>query len=450
MLVRASVVGLVTTLVSGVGTARAEWEEPARIARGDVLHVDSATMPDGRHVTVWMVDAPLGAPDPLLLEVGSAAPLKVTADGEGSVHFSAPSVVVDPTGRVTVVWVGESGRRHSVRARTWSPGSGLGEQVVLSGEARSSRDNPAPFDDPRVQVDGDGNVVTAWLQEDGSQAAVLATRTLLADGTVGKRQVLSADANHVEQAALLTGTGGRVEVVYSTNWSQAYYKDAQLVLRVQDVAGHFDGPEPLGGGNVSAVDTDADGRLVLSWFSAEKDALGVPLTHWVRVREADGTWLPDRLVGTSDGWKLLLVDEVLLADDGRIHLLATGTDYDDRSLVTLHPDGRRTLLSRVVNQVRPGYSDGFPMHTRTRMTVDAVGRLLLAWPGRAGLTVVTVTAAADKVAAQSVLDRLMKYSDDKYELQTLDVTTDLDGAVRVVGGTWVEGGRGRVFEQTWR
>lgn len=420
--------------------AHAGWSEPQVIARGHVIDLATGTTPDGQPVTVWTTAAVGG--DPLFIKVGSAPAMRLTAEGDGESYFNAPTVVPHPDGRVTTVWVGETGNRHSIRSRTWTPGSGLGAEVVVSGAARSSRDDPSPFADPRAVVDGDGDVVVLW--RGGRQESVrnVGTRTFFADGTVGDPQWLDAWDRAVSAADLLVAEDGGVEVVYSVS----SYPDAWLEVRAQDASGRFGAARRIGDGLFVTQWHDATGRgAVVSATTEHTSDTEMVTTFWITVREMGGTWRAPRVVVSGSNLGVGAVTGVLMDGDDRVHALVSDRSTALRTLVTLRPDGSHTERPRVVTRLID-YGD---LYSGAEITVDRAGRLLLVWTTRAGIMGRVVPTSSGDLPAASLLVERAADTDRRYSEQQVDLRHEVGGGVSLVWGTYSEPRRGGVYSRTW-
>ena len=118
-----------------------------------------------------------------------------------------PQVVVDSSGQATVVWQLFDGTNLRVEARAIAADGTLGEIQTLSTDDVSA-------EGPQLAVDSTDEVTVVWSGSDDSRIAVIKSRTLASDGTLGAIRTLSRARGDARQPQVAVDSTDRAIVVW--------------------------------------------------------------------------------------------------------------------------------------------------------------------------------------------------------------------------------------------
>lgn len=247
-----------------------------------------AVAPDGRFVVAyssWDANVSFinvflqryradGAPD--------GGPNQLTFAKSGWEANRQPSIATDAQGNFVVAWAGRGKGRGSTyipyAQRFDAAGRKLGQPIAASGKVAGV--------DPSVDVEADGDFVVAW--EESGQNGIFAQRFSAGGVKVGGQLLVNAGlitANSqlwpevavdddgefaVTWATLNTHNGNRADGVYLRRWAAdaAGQLAGGPVIRVNEVAD--------AGQTSPAIDSDADGNLLVGWTSHGADNRSAP------------------------------------------------------------------------------------------------------------------------------------------------------------------------------
>ena len=137
---------------------------------GDVQNPQIDMNDDGYAITVWSQDD--GTYNSIYANVytpgtgwGSA---ELVENGDKGAY--SPQVVLSPDGEAVVVWYQSNGAMYDIWANTYSITSGWGVETLIE-----TADDGNSFD-PMIDMDGSGNAVAVWRQDDGAIYNVVSNR----------------------------------------------------------------------------------------------------------------------------------------------------------------------------------------------------------------------------------------------------------------------------------
>ena len=81
-----------------------------------------------------------------------------------------PQISVDGSGNAIAVWYQNDGTRDNIRANRYVAGIGWGTAELIE------TDNTGDARNPQISVDGSGNAIAVWYQNDGTRWNILANR----------------------------------------------------------------------------------------------------------------------------------------------------------------------------------------------------------------------------------------------------------------------------------
>ena len=98
----------------------------------------------------------------------------IETNNAGSAWY--PQVAVDPSGNAVAVWKQDDGTRDNIWANRYAVGTGWGTAVPIE------TDNAGDAWYPQVAVDGSGNAVAVWKQDDGTRWNIWSNRYVAGTG----------------------------------------------------------------------------------------------------------------------------------------------------------------------------------------------------------------------------------------------------------------------------
>jgi len=105
-------------------------------------------------------------------------PTLVETDNTGGAEY--PKVAIDISGNAVAVWQQSDGTRFNIWSNRFTASTGTWGTATLI-----ETDNAGDAVNPRVAVDGAGNVVVVWNQNDGTQSRIYSNRYVVSVGTWG-------------------------------------------------------------------------------------------------------------------------------------------------------------------------------------------------------------------------------------------------------------------------
>jgi hypothetical protein len=80
-----------------------------------------------------------------------------------------PQIAFDPDGNAIAVWVQNDGAHKSIYANRYTSGGGWGSATVIESDTGDAYE-------PQIAINGDGNAIAVWHQNDGSHNSIYANR----------------------------------------------------------------------------------------------------------------------------------------------------------------------------------------------------------------------------------------------------------------------------------
>ncbi len=99
---------------------------------------------------------------------GEASALDFDSDDFG--NADAPQIAMNAAGDAVAVWEQYDGSRTNAWANRYTAGKGWGVPQLIE------TDNAGDASSPQITLDGDGNALALWLQDDGARDNVWANR----------------------------------------------------------------------------------------------------------------------------------------------------------------------------------------------------------------------------------------------------------------------------------
>ena len=221
-----------------------------------------------------------------------------------------PQVVIDPGGNAIAVWIQSDGTRGSIWSNRYVAGTGWGTAELI--ETDSAGDALLP----QVAVDGSGNVVAIWYQDDGTRFNIWSNRYVAGTGWGVAELIETDNAGHALYPQVAVDVSGNAVAV----WHQ-YDGTTYNIWSNRYVAG-------TGWGMAELIETDNAGHAYYPQVAA--DASGNAVAVW---EQHDGTrnniWSNRYVAGT--GW-------------GTAELIETNEDSAEHPQVAVDPSGNAVAV----------------------------------------------------------------------------------------------------------
>lgn len=193
---------------AGTGT----WQAAASLENGsgDVMSPRVAIDTDGNALAVWYQS------DGSVLDVMSNQYVPGSGWGTAAAISTLnqngyyPQIAMTPDGDALAVWFQYDGTRYNVWANRYINGTGWGSAELLETEETVSSDTAS------VVVDGNGNGVAVWVENDGSGTLnLMANRYVAGTGWSPAEAIESSTETLSAGAALAVDGGGRITAVWT-------------------------------------------------------------------------------------------------------------------------------------------------------------------------------------------------------------------------------------------
>jgi hypothetical protein len=233
---------------------------------------------------------------PLLAPVAEAAPpsgwqiaIPIETDNAGNVY--APQVAVDGSGDAMAVWAQDDGARNNIVANRYAAGSGWGTATLIE------TDNAGDAHDPEVAVDGSGNAAAVWFQSDGTRWNIWANRYTAGSGWETATLIETDDTGNAAYPQVAFDRSGNAVAVWhqfdgtrNNVWANRYVTGSgwgTAALIETDNAGDAYRPQ---------VAFDGSGNAVAVWQQADGTRFNIVANRYV----AGSGWGSATLIETDD------------------------------------------------------------------------------------------------------------------------------------------------------
>lgn len=297
---------------------------------------------------------------------GEPVPLDASPGGSES-----PRLAVAANGSALAVWRAFDGTHDGIASRRYEPGAGWGETEWLDvmGESASA---------PRIVVDDVGNAAASWIQSDGSSMRLWFQRYDAVAGW-GTARPIDSGGRDVSCASLtIDGFGNALAA-----WQQQDDLAPELWSNRYDTTLGWEGAELIDSEEASCPELvmDANGNAILVWTRPR--AQGAPGSVWANRYVLGAGWGTSTFIEdyaeTEAGGDV----KATLAVNPTGHATAAWLRYQSDGT----PDGvwanRYDVGSGWGTPERIGGFTGTPMH---RVAMDAVGDALVVWESGASRT----------------------------------------------------------------
>jgi hypothetical protein len=274
---------------------------------------------------------------------------------------SHPRVVVNSQGHSLAVWRQPDGTDESVWAAHHVPGQGWSTPVLLET-------GPGAVSAPALAMDPQGHALVAWLQPDGADTRVLASRYTPGGGWT----VPTVLATSVTGSTVAVGLGGDGSGLVLFRRSE--FVNGATIHRL--FSAHW---APTQGWS-AAVPASQDSQSVEGDFVVALDAEGNALTAWSQIRDFSSLYtcrfMPEQ------GWSTCQQATVYAAapsvgvdGNGNFHIVWIANSFGvERISTARYPSGASSISP-------PQFLEGFHEGTskRPRVAVNAAGAAVGVW-----------------------------------------------------------------------
>ncbi len=226
-----------------------------------------------------------GPPPPPPREWGTAE--LIETDDAGWARY--PKVAMDQNGNAIAVWHQSDGTRDNICANRYVVGSGWGTAELIE------TDDAGPAANPHVATDPNGNVITVWLQSDGTRNSIWANRYVAGSGW-GTAELIETDDGSAYGPQVAMDAGGNATAVW-------YQDDG---TRDNVWANRYDASSGWGTAELLETDTedanlpqiamDPGGHAIAVWWQDD----GTQYNIWANRYVAGSSWGTAELIETDD------------------------------------------------------------------------------------------------------------------------------------------------------
>ncbi|PKM43685.1 MAG: hypothetical protein CVV05_12515 [Gammaproteobacteria bacterium HGW-Gammaproteobacteria-1] len=124
-------------------------------------------------------------------------------------HAFYPDIAVDGSGNGVAVWKQNDGTRYNIWSNRYTVGSGWGTAQLIE------TDNAGPADLPRIAMDGSGNGLAVWHQSDGTRYNIWSNRYTAGSGWGAAQLLESDDVATAAYPEIAMDPGGNALTVWS-------------------------------------------------------------------------------------------------------------------------------------------------------------------------------------------------------------------------------------------
>lgn len=213
-----------------------------------------------------------------------------------------PTVALNATGQGAVAWQQNDGTGYRIHASRYIPGSGYTAPEVISGTTAAA---VAAYG-TAVGVDASGNVMTTWIEFDGTYGHVWSARYLVGSGWTAPVKVDANLAEDVTYSVLATDAQGNAVAAWHQTDGGGYY--SAWVARFTP-AGGWTAPVRLGSGeSFNPAVAAANGGALVAFAEAGASSTQTWTRRWGGAAWGAGVQVSRAGVGnTSDAADLPLV-----------------------------------------------------------------------------------------------------------------------------------------------
>ena len=274
---------------------------------GDARYVEVAVDSSGNAMAVWRQTDGIRYniwANHYVVGTGWGTATLIENDNIGSAFY--PKVAIDDSGNAIAVWYQEDGMRTNIWANRYVVGFGWGTATLIETDDFGF----ALY--PEVAVDGSGNAIVVWHQDDGSRYNIWANHFVIGLGWSTATLIETDNAGNALQPEVAIDSSGNAIAVWYQDDGTRYN-----ILANRYVVG-------TGWGIATLIETDNTGEAYYPQVAF--DASGNAIAVW---HQDDGTrynvWANRYVVGTGWGTPTLIETENTDAYPPQIAVCSSGT-----------------------------------------------------------------------------------------------------------------------------
>ena len=203
-----------------------------------------------------------------------------------------PQVAVDSSGDATAVWIQWDGSLNNIWSNRYVVGTGWDSAVLIETDDAGHASNP------QVAIDGSGNAIAVWQQDDGDRSNIWSNQYVVGTGWGTPTLIETNDAGSARNPQVAVDDSGNAMVVWEhfdgtryDIWSNRYdvgtgWGTAVLIEAI-DTGNAYD-PQ---------VAVDADSNAIAVWHQSD----GVSFNVWSNRYVAGAGWDEAQIIETVAG-----------------------------------------------------------------------------------------------------------------------------------------------------
>jgi hypothetical protein len=195
---------------------------------------------------------------------------------DNSGHAGSPQVGIDGSGNAVAVWYQDDGTWYNIWANRYVAGTGWGDAELIE------TDDKGDAYGPQVGIDGSGNAIAVWWQSDGTRYNIWANRYVAGTGWGDAELIETDNSGDAEYPQVGIDESGNAVAVWRQSdgaqyniWANCYvvgtgWGDAELIET--DNSGDARHPQVGvdGSGNAIAVWYQSDGTQNDIWYNTRR------------------------------------------------------------------------------------------------------------------------------------------------------------------------------------
>ena len=235
-------------------------------------------------------------------------------------HAVAPQIAVDGAGNAIAVWSQDDGSNYNIYANRYTASTGTWgtEELIESSSVANTVS-------PQIAVDGNGNAIVVWQQSDGIDESIYANRYTASTDSWGTEELLeNSDDGHASDPQIAIDDDGNGVAV----WWQPDSANLRHIYSNRYTPGAGWGTEERiessddGHSNYPQIAIDGEGNVIAVW--RQDDNINDGLLYANRYTANTGSWGTEALIGNGNG----SVFQPQIAIDGEGNAIAVWHQFD--------------------------------------------------------------------------------------------------------------------------
>ena len=197
-----------------------------------------------------------------VIGTGWGAATLIETDNSGDA--SNPQVAVDGSGDAIAVWQQDDGLRYNIWSNRYVVGTGWGAAALIE------TDNSGGASNPQVAVDGSGDAIAAWCQYDGTRTNICSNRYVVGIGweTAKLLETDNSGSAYLPQVAI-DGSGNATAVWYQSDGTRYNVCSNRYVVGTGWGIAALIEIDNTGGVSSPQVAVDGSGNAIAVWYQSD-------------------------------------------------------------------------------------------------------------------------------------------------------------------------------------